>query len=557
MGPRMRRISWPKGASSASLIVTVALFTAAALNVAFFTDALAIYGASATGWVFVASLFFFITAIFVLVLSAICHRALIKPLLIGFLLLGSVLACFSNRYGTIFDYRMVANVLETNAAEASDLFNVHLLLTVLGLGVLPSVLIYLVDLKRPHWRVETYARIKLVGAAVATLACLQIGFGGHYAAMMRDHGALVARVNPTYALYSAVKLAVKSTPAAAREHVVVGPDAKTPPTDPERELVIMVVGETARADHWSLNGYGRDTNPRLAREDVVNFPDFWSCGTSTSVSVPCMFSRRGRAGLDGGLDKIEDSALDVLQRAGVSVLWRDNNSDSKGVADRVLHEDFRSARVNPICDEVECRDEGMLHGLQSYIDAQKGDVLIVLHQMGNHGPAYYKRYPKEFERFTPVCRTNDLGSCSSEEINNAYDNVILYTDHVLSQVIAILKTNDEQFETSMLYVSDHGESLGEYGVYLHGLPYALAPEAQKHVPAVMWFGKHKKHDLVLDDIEQRRKRQWSHDNIFATLLGLFEINSEAYDASKDVFEHPPEETAGHGAGPHLAAGHRG
>ena len=551
-------MSQPKSVSSAGLIVAVALFTSVFLNAAFFTDAFAIYGASPTGVVFVASLLFFISAIFVVVLSAICHRALIKPLLIAFLLLGSVLAYFSNRYGTIFDYRMIANVLETNAAEANDLFNVHLLLTVLGLGVLPSALVYLVDLKRPHWRVETYARIKLVGAAFATLAVLQIGFGGHYAAMMRDHGTLVARVNPTYALYSAVKLAAKSTPAAAaREHVVVGQDAKTPLTDPERELVIMVVGETARADHWSLNGYGRDTNPRLSREDVLNFPNFWSCGTSTAVSVPCMFSRRGRAGSDSGLDKIEDSALDVLQRAGVSVLWRDNNSDSKGVADRVLHEDFRSPSTNPVCDDVECRDEGMLHGLQSYIDAQKGDVLIVLHQMGNHGPAYYKRYPAAFERFTPICRTNDLGSCSSEEINNAYDNAILYTDYVLSQVIALLKANDEQFETSMLYVSDHGESLGEYGVYLHGLPYALAPDAQKHVPAVIWFGKHKKHDLVLDDMAQRRKRHWSHDNIFATLLGLFEINSEAYDASKDVFEHPPEEAAEHSAAPHPAGEHRG
>ena len=317
----------------------------------------------------------------------------------------------------------------------------------------------------------------------------------------------------------------------------MGPDAKVPPGDHDRELVIMIVGETAHADRWSLNDYGRMTNPLLAREDVINFPNFWACGTSTSVSVPCMFSRLGRGGFKADAAKSEDNALDILHRAGVSILWRDNNSDSKGVAERVTYEDFRSPRMNPVCDEVECRDEGMLHGLQKYIDVQKGDILIVLHQMGNHGPAYYKRYPKAFERFTPVCRTNDLGSCTSEEINNAYDNAILYTDYVLAKVIELLKANDDRFETAMLYVSDHGESLGEYGVYLHGMPYALAPTAQKHVPALMWLGKHMKHDLRLDGIEERRLRRWSHDNIFATLLGLFEIESDAYDPDKDLFEH--------------------
>ena len=221
----------------------------------------------------------------------------------------------------------------------------------------------------------------------------------------------------------------------------------------------------------------------------------------------------------------------------MSILWRDNNSDSKGVAVRGAYEDFRSPRVNPVCDEVECRDEGMLHGLQAYIDQQKGDILIVLHQMGNHGPAYYKRYPKAFEHFTPVCKTNDLGSCSSEEINNAYDNVIRYTDYFLAKVIELLKQNDHRFETAMLYVSDHGESLGEYGVYLHGMPYALAPDAQKHVPAIMWIGQHMKRDLRLDNMDERRLRRWSHDNIFSTLLGLFEIESEVYDPSKDLFEH--------------------
>jgi lipid A ethanolaminephosphotransferase len=525
------------GRSSALLILAVAVFVALFANAAFFASVASVYGVSAKSAPFIVSLFCFITSIFVLILSAVCHRTVVKPMLIVFLLLSSVIAYFANTYGTIFDYRMIGNVLETNSGEARDLLNVSLLLYILLLGVLPSLLVYFVPLRRPGWKAEAISRLKLAGGAVATIAVIQIAFGGNYAALVREHSAVLARVNPSYALFSAAKLAVRSAPATAnRPRVIVGADAKLPPLDHSRELVIMVVGETARADHWSLNGYSRITNPLLAREDVINFPNFWACGTSTSVSVPCMFSRHGRAG-KADAAKREDNALDVLARTGVSILWRDNNSDSKGVALRVAYENFRSPQMNPVCDEVECRDEGMLHGLQEYIDAQKGDILIVLHQMGNHGPAYYKRYPKAFERFTPACKTNDIGSSTSAEIHNAYDNAILYTDYFLSKVIELLKKNDDRFETAMFYVSDHGESLGEYGVYLHGMPYGIAPAAQKHVPAVAWLGKHMKHDLKLDDIETRRLRHWSHDNIFATLLGLFEIETDSYDPSKDLFEH--------------------
>lgn len=542
----MRQFRRPmRSVSSAMLIFGTALFVALFANVAFFSNFMTIYGWSAQSLPFAGSLFLFITSIFVLVLSAVCHRATVKPLLIAFLLLSSVLAYFSNTYGTIFDYRMIANVLETNSAEAGDLLNTKLVLYVVVLGLVPSVLISAVPMARPHWIPETMTRLKLAGSAAATLGVLQLTLGAHYATLVRDHSDVLARVTPTYALYSTIKLAIRSSPhSVSTAYTVVGPDAKIPPEDSHRELVIMVVGETARADHWSLNGYQHETNPLLARESVINFPNFWSCGTATSLSVPCMFSDLGRAHFDPDKARSQDNVLDVLKRANVSILWRDNNSDSKHVADRLNYENFRTSDTNPVCDEVECRDEGMLAGLQDYIDSQKGDILIVLHQMGNHGPAYYKRYPKAFERFTPVCKTNDLGACSPEEIANAYDNAILYTDYVLAKVIELLKKNDT-FETAMFYVADHGESLGEYGVYLHGLPYALAPDAQKHVPAVLWISDGMKHDLHLDAMNTRRLERWSHDNVFATLLGLFEIQSDSYDAKQDLLVHATETAAVH------------
>jgi len=199
----------------------------------------------------------------------------------------------------------------------------------------------------------------------------------------------------------------------------------------------------------------------------------------------------------------------------------------------VQYEDFRSPKINPVCD-TECRDEGMLAGLQQYIDLHpRGDILIVLHQMGNHGPAYYKRYPPAFEKFKPACKESDLSRCSREEIVNAYDNAILYTDHFLAKAIELLKKNDSRFETALFYVSDHGESLGENGIYLHGMPKSIAPEAQLHVPAVMWFGRNF-HAVTPSALREKSKMRFSHDNVFHTILGFFEIESETYRPLKDI-----------------------
>ncbi|EGG98583.1 putative integral membrane protein [gamma proteobacterium IMCC2047] len=270
----------------------------------------------------------------------------------------------------------------------------------------------------------------------------------------------------------------------------------------------------------------------LEKEDVISFSDFHSCGTSTAVSVRCMFSFLTQQTFTKAKANAMDNVLDVLSRAGVNVLWRDNNSNSKNVADRVTYQNFMTPEVNTECD-LECRDTGMLVGLQAYIDSVKeGDILIVLHQMGNHGPAYYKRYPKAFEVFTPTCLSNQLETCSAEEINNAYDNAIVYTDYFLAQVIRLLKANSPAFEAAMFYVSDHGESLGESGVYLHGLPYVMAPKEQKHVPAVMWFGDGMGIDLSA--VKEKLHQRLSHDYISHTLLGFMELESGIYNRNLDI-----------------------
>jgi len=266
----------------------------------------------------------------------------------------------------------------------------------------------------------------------------------------------------------------------------------------------------------------------------VSFRQMTSCGTDTSWSIPCMFSSLNRSSYNHKEGKNMSNALDIINGAGVEVLWLENNSDSKGVADRISYIDFRSKDVNPVCD-IECRDEGMLNGLKDYIEGQSGrDTLVVMHTMGSHGPAYYKRYPSPFEVFSPACQTNQLNECSNEEINNAYDNTIVYTDFVLSRLINLFKKYPLGKEIAIFYVSDHGESLGESGIYLHGMPYLIAPNEQKQVAAIMWFNKEFSESLDMNMISEKINWPLSHDNLFHTLLGLMNINTELYQEKMDI-----------------------
>lgn len=516
------------------LIIATAIFLVASANLTFFRKALDIYPLSADNLGLLITLPIVISSVLILLFSLLCHRGTCRPVLSLFILLGAVTAYFTDQFGTIVDTTMIENTLQTNTTEAADLVSTQLIIRFLLLGLVPVLVLWRVPLIYRGIRKELTSRLRLIGVTVLILAACILPFSSHYASFAREHKALRYFINPTYPLYSAIKYIRNSGDTAQRPFKPIGTDALIPETDTHRELIILVVGETARADHFSLNGYPRQTNPLLEQESqLYSYTDIAACGTSTAVSVPCMFSNLGHDKFDIENAKYQENALDILQREGVSILWRDNNSNSKDVALRVPYEDFKSARTNPVCD-TECRDVGMLAGLQDYINRQPGDILIVLHQMGNHGPAYYKRYPTEFERFKPACQSAELSTCSVQEIINAYDNAILYTDYFLSEVIGLLKKNTPAYETTMLYVSDHGESLGEHGVFLHGMPYTIAPDAQTHVPLLIWLGATSDADLTT--IESKVKTPNTQDAVFHTLLNVFEIESNTLDKSKTLYD---------------------
>lgn len=524
-----RAIQWGQNpsAKSRTVILLSAAFWMLFSNYSFYHALLKDYPL-AENFSFVLSVIIGFYGVIVIALALLCHRYTIKPLLITLFISSSFAAYFMDSYHVLINTDMIRNTLHTNVNEVGDLLSSTLLLYVLLLGIFPSWMIYRTNIHFASLRAEILSTSKLILSILAILGLTFFLSSASFSSFFREHKPIRYYFNPANYVFAIGKHISRQLHTQKHPLVELGMDAKIPETDVSRELIIMVVGETARADHFSLNGYAKETTPLLKKEKVISFTDVTSCGTSTAISVPCMFSYSEGTEFDVDTSRTTENALDVLKHAGVTVLWRDNNSSSKGVADRISYEDYRNRDTNPRCD-VECRDEGMLVGLQDYIDRHpSGDILIVLHQMGNHGPAYYKRYPQAFERFTPVCKTNELSDCSAEEIINAYDNVIVYTDYFLSKVIERLKYNDDRFETAMLYVSDHGESLGEHGLYLHGMPNFVAPENQRHVPMIMWIGKNFD-ETSYDELFAKRHDPYSHDTIFHTLLGLMEVESSLYN----------------------------
>ncbi len=521
------------------LILLTSLFLVVFDNYTFFVHLTKVYPLE-ENFGFVASTAIIIFFLTTLLFSLVSMKWTIKPIVIFVLIVSSLTNYFMNSYNIIIDDNMIRNMMQTNINESMDLLTLKQVVYFMFLGLLPSVLVYKVKIGNKGFKKELISRLKLIGISLVIIVGIIFIFSRYYTSFAREHKPLRFTVNPVYWIYSTGKYINKTLNNGPMVAEPIGEDAKVVKLsdDNRSKLVIMVVGEAARADHFTLNGYERETNPLLKQEEIINFTNVSSCGTSTAESVPCMFAVYDRGDYSYKKGMTTENVLDVLKHTNeIAVLWRDNNSDSKGVALRVSYEDFKIPKNNSICTEGECRDIGMIQGLDEFIEKNRGkDIFIVLHQMGNHGPAYFKRYPKAFEKFIPTCKTNQLEECTQQEIINAYDNAILYTDYFLSQVIEFLKKYDESYETAMIYMSDHGESLGEGGVYLHGLPYFMAPDAQTHIGAIMWFGKNMSKKINIETLRERSHKEYSQDNLFHTLLSIFNVKTDIYKEDMDMLK---------------------
>lgn len=488
---------------------------------------------------FIASLPIFVFIWLYLLLSLLAWGRLTKILLGGFLLVSAAASYFISSYGIVIDHSMLANVMQTDSAEVFDLLTWRLTLWMLCLGLVPVLLLSRVEVLDRGWRRETIAKLASMMLLLLCMGGIVMSQYKSYASLIRNHREVRLLLVPSNVV-AAVHGYLKRAMSAPKQLVVVGDDAhriRPASLTGKPRVTLLIVGETARAANFSLNGYARLTNIELSKLDVINFTQATSCGTATATSVPCMFQDVGRDGYKDDMASGRENLLDVLLRSGIQVLWRDNNSGCKGVCDRVPSEDVSHLEMDSACDGGECFDEVLLHGLQDYLNTLDRDTVIVLHMKGSHGPAYYKRYPAAYEIFTPTCHSSQLDSCSSSSIQNAYDNSLAYTDHVLASAIDLLMRNTERLDSAMLYLSDHGESLGENGIYLHGMPYALAPSEQVHIPMLMWISSGFQRSLGLDTrcLSQQADELVSHDNLYHSMLGLMGVSTRVYQASKDLF----------------------
>ena len=435
-------------------------------------------------------IFLCLNIIFHLLLLPYLHK-LIIPLI---LLLSAAVSYSVIFLGVYFDRAMLTNVLITTPAESAKLLTWQYVLWLLALT--------LALLLSHHYYQE-------------------------YAAYGRNNHDLPHLIVPTNFIVASISK-IKHQRRANRPYETVAADAHQQKTDPQRRVSVFIIGEATRAQNWGLNGYARQTTPQLAArgDRVINFRHVESCGTYTAYSVPCMLSEQPRATFDVDIASRRDNLLDILQRAGVRVVWYDNDTGCKGACANIEYHDMTALNLPAYCTDGECLDDILLQDIEQPL-AGAQDTVIILHTIGSHGPTYYQRYTPEYRAYTPTCDTKQIQQCSREEITNTYDNTIRYVDGFIERVIARL-AREKDWKSSVFYVSDHGESLGENGIYLHSTPYSVAPAEQTRVPMMLWLSDAWRQDGAVDGncLHQRASSgEYSQDNVFHTYLGLFDVQT--------------------------------
>lgn len=516
------------------LTLIVASYIMAVLNTGFWERAAQIFPRSL--W-HVALFGAGIWALTVLTLELLGPWRLQRPVAAVLILLAAGAHYYERTFGVLIDREMVRNVFETTMAESRHLITTDVIVQIGLTGVLPAVLVFWPRVRRlgPWHQIWRWP----VGAVLAFAVLVGALFTDYkaFSAALREHDQLVAAYQPGASIVAVVRYAREQWKTADPVARPLGTDAH-PGTAlaavDKPVLLVIFAGETARAQNFGLNGYARDTTPGLRARGVINYADTTACGTSTAVSLPCMFSRLSQADYSRAAFLAEENLLDVLGHAGLAVEWHDNNTGDQRIATRTGWAQV-DATLAPDACKVECTDEAFLPLIADRLATITENTVLVLHMIGSHGPAYHLRYAPERAVFQPECQTSQFSACTAAEIVNAYDNSILETDFVLSRAIDLLAASD-RVHPAMLYLSDHGESLGEDGLYLHAAPRFMAPEVQTKVPFVLWMEAGFRKALKLDEdcLRDAAARPVSHDNLFHSVLGLLDIATSARDPGLDL-----------------------
>lgn len=482
------------------------------------------------------------------VLAALSTRWSIKPLLALLIPITALASYFLQAYGVYLNPSMLRNALHTDYAEASELINARMGLHLALYGALPLVLLRRVHVIAPEgWRGTLYGLGKRAAQLLAAVVVLLVAVWAQFqplSSLVRNHHEVRYLLTPLNYLSSLLRVAHAQTLHAAASPRRLPPAIEAGTVWSQRSkpfVIVLVLGETVRAANWQLSGYPRPTTPQLAkRTDLINFPTVQTCGTDTEVSVPCLFSAGGKHDYQLSRIQSEASLLHILANAGISVHWRDNQSGCKGVCDGLPADNAADHLPTHRCAGARCLDDILFDDLRERLQAAHGAHLWVLHMLGNHGPAYWRRYPKAFEFFSPACHDEDLSRCQVPTIINAYDNALRYTDHLLAQAIDQLEAQAQRVDTLLIYLPDHGESLGEHHFFLHGAPELIAPREQTQVPMLMWMSPGArelppfKMGCLYPELQRRSALPTSHDHLYHTLMGFFDVRTKAYAAQWDL-----------------------
>ncbi len=467
-----------------------------------------------------------LVTVLVMYLFALVSQRLLKPLAMLIVFSNAFALYFILTYQVILDKAMMGNVFNTNTGEAGSYLSFSFLWHVLLFGVLPVWLISRITIKH-------VSRLRTIGALLLSFI---VGIGWLYGnaqswLWIDKHGRqLGGMILPWSYVINATRYQTEK--AMQSRELELLPAAHF--SAQGKTVVVLVIGESARAADFSLYGYTRDTNPMLEKAGVTAIRNAHACSTYTTASLQCMLSH-----VDTGnkLFHNHEALPSYLQRSGIDTIWLTRNwgEPPLKVNTYLRDTDIRSTCAGPHCDY----DEVLLTGLQQRIANTDSDkVFVVLHQSGSHGPDYYNHYPADGEQFTPVCRSVQLQDCTPDTVTNAYDNTVLYTDRFLSGTIDVLRAIPNT-QTMMMYISDHGESLGEYGLYLHGTPYSLAPDVQKDIPYIVWMSDaFKRHKALAADAALAHAKH-AQQTVFHSIMGAFDLRSDIYDPKLDIFTDVP------------------
>jgi len=479
-----------------------------------------------------------LTCAFIIIFSFIAFPYVFKGIVVVLTITSAMAFYAALQYNTMFDYAMIENIFETNVDEASSYLSSASIGYLIVFGLIPSILLLKVNIVRhASWLKELFHRAILMSVAIVGLLLISVFYFKDYASIGRNNSYLNKMINPADA-FNTVKYIKNEYLTAPLEYITIGEDAVvTPAKNGKPTLMVILVGETARAQNSAYNGYERETNPYTKDLGLITFQNVTSCGTATAHSLPCMFSNMTRTSYNKDRANNQDNALDVLTHAGVKAVWIDNDGGDKAVAKNIEKEMITDHSESNLCNGSSCYDEILLKGLDKRIAETQGNQVYALHMIGSHGPTYWKRYPKDMAVFGPACNRSDIENCSDAEITNVYDNTLVYTDYVIAQTVKKLQSYSDKYNVVMLYISDHGESLGENGLYLHGAPYMMAPKEQTHVPWYIWMSDDYANQKGIDKaavIDNSATGDYSHDNLFHTILGLYGVTTKAKDNALDI-----------------------